>query len=125
VSRYLILLILNLPFLVAGATNTTVAYKLKRISKRRFALQMLFWTLIFAGLAAAEPIYEFLFARNLTDTEPLSLFDVMQITGIVAVFSIAIRTRTKLENVERRLQDLHQELSIILSRDAETKKRKS
>lgn len=97
--------------------NSVVNFKLSRISKRRLILQLLFWSLVFTGLAAAQPIYQFLFSNKLTDTEPLSLFDVIQITGIVAVFSIAIRTRAKVEILERRVQDLHQELSIRLSKD--------
>lgn len=116
-SRYLILLILNLPFIIAGLLNALVNYKLKRTSKRRFFLQTLLWLVILTGLAAAQPIYEFLFSNKLTDTEPLSLFDVIQITGIVFIFSIAVRTHNKLENLERRVQDLHQELSIRLSED--------
>lgn len=114
-SRYAILVILNTPFIVAGILNALIAYKLSKISKHRFALQIVFWLIIFTGLIAAEPIYRFLFSNNLTATEPLSLFDVLQVTGIIAVFFMANRTRTKLYTLERRVQDLHQELSIKLS----------
>lgn len=75
-------------------------------------MQVLLWLIVVIGLALAQPIYEWLLSHKLTDTEPLSLFDVIQITAIVIVFYIANRTRTKLEMLERRLQDLHQELSI-------------
>lgn len=122
VSRYLILLLLNTPFIVAGLTNALVNFKLKKISRRRFAYQALIWLLLFAGLASAKPIYEFLFSRNLTRTEPLSLFDVIQITGIIAVIFVAYRTRAKLESLEHRVRDLHQELSIKLSEDKRSNK---
>jgi hypothetical protein len=115
VSRYLILLLLNGPFIIAGLVNALVNFKLSKISKRRFLFQAGLWTLVFVGLAATQPIYQFLFSNNLTQTEPLSLFDVIQITGIVIIFFIANRTRTKLDVLERRVQDLHQELSIRLS----------
>ncbi|HEX9153676.1 MAG TPA: hypothetical protein VF809_02550 [Candidatus Saccharimonadales bacterium] len=114
-SRYLILLILNAPFIIAALGNALVNFKLRRISRNRFVFQLIMWILVFAGLAAAQPIYQFLFSNNLTHTEPLSLFDVIQITGIVIVLFIANRTRTKVEALERRVQDLHQELSIRLS----------
>jgi hypothetical protein len=114
-SRYTILVILNTPFIIAGILNALIAYKLSKITTRRFVLQLIFWLVIFTSLVAAEPIYRFLFSNNLTATEPLSLFDVMQITGIVAIFFMANRTRTKLYTLERRVQDLHQELSIKLS----------
>jgi hypothetical protein len=88
-----------------------------KISQRRFIYQSIIWLTVFVGLACVKPIYEFLFSNNLTETEPLSLFDVVQITGIIGVVFIAHRTRSKLETLERRVQDLHQELSIRLSKD--------
>jgi len=77
--------------------------------------QIVAWLIIIAGLALAQPIYEWLFSHNLTETDSLSLFDVIQITAIVIVFYVANRTRAKVEVLERRVQDLHQELSIRLS----------
>lgn len=121
-SRYLLLFLLNLPFIIAAMTSAIVNYKLGNSSKRRLRFQMVMWTIVLVGLATAKPIYEWLFSNNLTETEPLSLFDVVQITGIVTVFYIANRTRTKLETLERQTHDLHQELSIRLSRDKMQKK---
>lgn len=114
-SRYLLLFLLNLPFILAALLGAVTQYKLKKSSRRRFTLQILLWLLILVGLAVARPLYEWLYSNELTQTEPLSLFDVIQITSIVVIFYIANRTRTKLEETERRLQDLHQELSIRLS----------
>ncbi|OGL30401.1 hypothetical protein A3F37_00810 [Candidatus Saccharibacteria bacterium RIFCSPHIGHO2_12_FULL_41_12] len=101
--------------------SAVVSYKLGNSSKRRLKFQMLMWTIILVGLAAAKPLYEWLFSNNLTQSEPLSLFDVVQITGIVTVFYIANRTRTKLETLERQTHDLHQELSIRLFKDRKSK----
>ena len=115
-SRYTILLVLNAPFIVAGLINALVNFKLSKISRARFLFQILLWFTIFVGLASTESIYQWLFSNNLTTTEPLSLFDVIQITGIVMVFFIAMRTRAKVETLERHIQDLHQELSIQLSK---------
>lgn len=115
-SRYLLLLLLNLPFIMAALVSALTQYKMNRISSVRFFIQTLLWLIILFGLIMAEPLYVWLFANDLTDTEPLSLFDVIQITAIVVVFYIANRTRSKLERVEKRLQDLHQEMSIYMSR---------
>lgn len=114
-SRYLILLLLNTPFIVLGFLNALIMFKTGHSSKRKFLIQVLFWTAILAGLIFAEPLYLYLFNRGLTNTEPLSLFDVIQITGIVFVFYIANRSRNKIETLERRVQDLHRELSIRMS----------
>lgn len=115
ISRYFILLILTLPFIIAGALTALTQYKLRHITRKRFIVQMTLWILIFLGLALAKTIYEALSSHGLTDTDSLSLFDVVQITAIVILFYIANRTRLKVESIEGRLERLHQELSIELS----------
>ena len=114
-SRYILLLLLNIPFITAALVSTFVGFKLNKVSKRRFIFTMLFWIVILIGLAFAEQIYGFLFSNNLTNTEPLSLFDVIQITAIVILLYFVNRSRTKVEELDKRVQDLHQEVSIRLS----------
>lgn len=114
-SRYLLLLLLNLPFILLAILGAITRYKLNRSTKKRLVIQVTIWLLVLLGLALAESIYNWLFANNLTHTEPLSLFDVIQITAIVIIFYIANRSRAKIETLEKRVQDLHQELSIQLS----------
>lgn len=114
-SRYLLLFLLNLPFVLAGLLSAVTQYKMKHSSRRRFTSSLILWGLILAGLALAEPLYSWLFTNNLTVSEPLSLFDVIQITAIVITFYIANRAVAKTSALEKRVQDLHQELSIILS----------
>lgn len=115
-SRYLLLFLLNIPFVATGLLGAITQYKLRRSSKRRFLAQIFIWTFILIGLAVAQPTYEWLYSNELTQTEPLSLFDVIQITAIVMVFYIANKARIKLAETERRLNDLHQELSIRISK---------
>jgi hypothetical protein len=109
------LLLLNLPFIIAGIMSALVAYKLRKLSRRKFIFQTVLWLLVLLGLVLAYPIYTFLFSNNLTNTEPLSLFDVIQITGIVLLFFLVNRARSKLDTLERQVHDLHRELSIRLS----------
>ena len=120
-SRYLLLFLLNTPFVLAALLSALTQYKLGRITPQRFTALVIVWVIILIGLAFAHPIYAWLFSHKLTDTEPLSLFDVIQITGIIVVFYIANRTRAKLERLETRVQDLHQALSIELSKNNSTK----
>ncbi|HRN96997.1 MAG TPA: hypothetical protein PLZ58_00905 [Candidatus Saccharibacteria bacterium] len=90
-------------------------YKLGRSTKQKSIIRISLWILIAIGLALSQTIYEWMFSHSLTQTEPLSLFDVVQITAIVVVFYIANRTRSKIDILEKRVQDLHQELSVRLS----------
>jgi hypothetical protein len=45
----------------------------------------------------------------------LSLFDIVQTTAIVLLFYIVNTQRQRIDQNERRVRDLHQELSIKLS----------
>lgn len=123
-SRYLLLLLLNLPFIMAAILSALTQYKMRRISKSKFLIQTLLWIVILVGLISAEPLYIWLYSAGLTETEPLSLFDVIQITAIVIVFYMANRARAKLERLETRLQSLHQELSIENSLEKNSQRRK-
>jgi hypothetical protein len=114
-SRYLLLLLLNLPFVMMAILSAVTQYKLNRITRKKMSIRVILWLVVVIGLALAQPFYEWLITHNLTDTEPLSLFDVIQITAIVIVFYITNRMRAKVEMFEKRTQDLHQELSIRLS----------
>ncbi len=123
-SRYLLLFLINLPFILVAMLGAITQYKLRRSTRQKMIARISIWLIVATGLALAQPIYDWLFSHRLTQTEPLSLFDVVQITGIILVFYIANRTRAKVETLEKRLQDLHQELSIKLSttRDANVKR---
>ncbi len=114
-SRYLLLFIINLPFIFMAILGAVTQYKLHRSTRQKMIARVSLWLIVAVALALTQPIYDWLFSHRLTQTEPLSLFDVVEITGIVLVFYIANRTRAKVEVLEKRLQDLHQELSIKLS----------
>lgn len=111
-SRYLLLLLFNLPFVIASVLTAITDFKLNKSSRLKFVVLIIFWGFVLLGLIFVEPVYAWLFNNNLTDTEPLSLFDVIQITAIVITFYVANRTRSRVQALERKLRDLHRELSI-------------
>lgn len=114
-SRYFLLFILNLPIILLGVLGAITKYKLHRISKRQFLVQLFFWITVLISVIMIYPVYNYLSNNKLTNTEPLSLFDVAQITTIVFLLYALNRIRSKTETIERRLNDLHQEISIRLS----------
>jgi hypothetical protein len=87
---------------------------MKHISLRRFIFKFTFWIAVLLSLLLAETIYNFLYQEGLTQTEPLSLFDVLQITGVIYVFYLVNRLYVRVDILERKVQDLHQEISIRL-----------
>jgi len=114
-SRYLLLIILNIPFVLMGIISSITQYKLSRISSKNFVIHIFFWFFIILSLVIAEPLYNKLYSAGLTNTESLSLFDVIQITAIIFLLYGINRARIKLKLLDRKVQDLHQEISIILS----------
>lgn len=115
-SRYLILVILNLPFVLAAIFSAYVNYRMGRLPRRKLVSQVIFWLLVLAGLSTAEPIYQWLFSHDLTQTEPLSLFDVVQITAIIIVIYGLSRLRLRVDALEEKLKLFNTEVSIELSR---------
>lgn len=108
-------MLLNLPLIIGGIMGALIDFKTNKISKSKFWFLTGLWLVILGGLAVAEPFYTYLYSRNLTETESMSLFDVIQFTGIIYILFMANRSRIKADVLERRVQDLHQELSIKLS----------
>jgi len=111
-SRYLILLLLNLPFISAAVLSALTQYKLGKSTRRKFSLQLFMWGLVVLGLILAEPIYNWLFNNNLTQTESLSLFDVVLFTAVVVCFYSINRSRARIDILTKQVQDLHRALSI-------------
>jgi hypothetical protein len=122
VSRYLILILLNLPLIIFGLLGSLIDYKTGKISKNKYWFLTALWTVILFGLIIAGPFYHYLYAHHKTRTASLSLFDVIQFTGIIYILFMANRSRIKADVLERRVQDLHQELSIRLSEEPAAKK---
>ncbi len=75
-------------------------------------LRLIFWLGIGAGIIFAQQIYNFLVHNDLTNSTPLSLADVVLVTGVNFSLFLTIRVYTRLDHTERRLSDLQEKLSI-------------
>lgn len=113
--RYIILVILNLPLLFIAGLDTLTQYKMKKISSRRFYQSVLLWIVILTVIIGAFPLYNLASGRSIFESSDLSTFDIVQTTVLVFLIYLIFSLRRKLEATERRLRDLHQETSIILS----------
>lgn len=120
--RYIILVMLNLPIILLALVNIVTQYKLRRVSKNRFYHQLFIWVAILVVLVSAFPMYNLAIGRPALDAHELSLFDIIQTTGMILLFYIANNQRQRLDQQERRVRDLHQELSIKLAEHDEKKR---
>jgi hypothetical protein len=113
--RYILLIVFNIPLILLALMNIVTQYKLKKITKGRFYQQVTLWVVLLAVMIGSYPLYNYMSGRALFDSHDLSVFDIVQTTAIVLLIFITNHQRQKIEATERRLRDLHQEISIKLS----------
>lgn len=113
--RYIVLLLLNVPIISVALLNLVTRYKLKRISNRRFRMQMILWAVLLIVLIFSFPLYNYLAGNPILDSHELSLFDIFQTTAIIFLLFVVNNMRQKIEWTEKTIRDLHQEISIKLS----------
>jgi hypothetical protein len=116
-NKYTILIVFNLPFVVFGIFSAIARYKENSLGRLSLLTRLFFWTFIGAGIIFAQQIYNFLIRNDLTNSQPLSLADVVLVTGVSFCFFLSIRLYSRLDNTERKLSDLQEKLSIMLSDD--------
>lgn len=123
-SKYTLLILLNLPFVIFGVAKAISAYKKGTVGPMDLAIRLGFWLLVLIGLIFAEEIYDYLVVKGLTDSTPLSIADVVLVTGLSFCLFLILRLYGKLEAQERRFANLHERLSIVLSEKAKSHARK-
>jgi hypothetical protein len=116
-DKYVLLFILNVPFVIFGYLKTVMLYRTKNTDRLTFILRFVFWTLILLVLVFSHNIYNYLYDHGLTDSTPLSLPDVVLATGVMLAFSLCVRLYSKVDAMDKRLSDLHEKLSINSSED--------
>jgi hypothetical protein len=73
------------------------------------------WIGILIVVVGSFPIYNLLSGNPPLQSDELSLFDIVQTTVIVLLIYIINSQRQRVDRLDTRLRDLHQELSIQLS----------
>lgn len=124
-NKYNILILLNMPFVIFGLFKTYSLFASGSLSRLAYTIRLIFWLIVAVGILFVKPIYSFLVYRSLTDSLPPSLLDIAEITGIVLCVTICFRLYSKLESTEKRLSDLHEKLSIELSKKDSSSKLES
>lgn len=117
--RYLILVLLNLPVILVAMVNIITQFKLKKIPLGRFRKQFLLWACVLTVVVGAFPLYNILTGRPAFSSSEFSLFDIAQTTAVVYLLYLINGLRQRLDRTEKRLRDLHQELSIRMASSSE------
>lgn len=112
--RYTLLILLNLPIVILAFLNLITKFKMNKISSRRFYRQIIFWSILFIVLIASFPVYNLLNGLPAFESSELTSFDIIQTTAIVYLLYTIVNQRQKIDSLETRVRDLHQETSIKL-----------
>jgi protein-S-isoprenylcysteine O-methyltransferase Ste14 len=123
-SKYLLLVLINLPVVLVGVLRAITRYKTKpaRISHNKAVLEVLFWLAIGVGLSFVEPIYNTLLRHNLTDSPPMSIFDVALLTLFVFALLLIVETNEEMTALKKTVSRLHERLAIVDALEHEQEK---
>lgn len=123
-SKYLLLVLINTPIVLVGIVRAITRYKTKpaRISKNKAIYEVIFWLSIGVALSFAQPIYNTLVRYNLTDSSPMSLFDVALLTLFVFALLLIVETNEELTSLKKTVSRLHEKLAIMDAAEKDQKK---
>jgi hypothetical protein len=107
-NKYALLVIINIPILLIGIIGAITNYKTSRISKQRCALQVVLWLLIGAAFVSVEPIYNSLIRHHLTESAPMSIFDMVLLTGIAFCLLLIKQANERIMMLNKKLARLHE-----------------
>jgi hypothetical protein len=111
-NKYLLLLLINTPLLAIGILEALSGYKTNRISRRRCIVQVLFWLSVAVVLVLMEPIYNTLIRFNLTNSTPLSIFDIVLLTLLLFCLFLIKKSNESITRLNRKISRLHESLVI-------------
>jgi len=119
INKFTILVIINIPLILVGIFGSIASYKTKKISKKRCITQIFIWILIFSCLLVVEPLYNQLIRHNLTDSQPMSLFDMVLLTGLIFCLLLLKQSNERVDLINKKFTHLHENLAISDARTPE------
>lgn len=111
-SKYALLVLINVPLIAIGIIGAVTGYKTSRISKKRCAAEVTFWLLVGVGLSLVEPLYNTLIKHNLTNSEPMSIFDMVLLTLILFCFLLIKQANERTTQLAKKISRMHENIVI-------------
>lgn len=111
-NKYILLIIINAPLIMLGVISAVTDYKTSRISRNRCTLQVLSWLIIGLSLVMVQPVYDILIRSNLTESPPLSVFDIVLLSGVLFCLLLIKRTNEKVDVLSKKVSRMHENIVI-------------
>jgi Uncharacterized conserved protein (DUF2304) len=112
-SKYALLVLINSPLIVLAALMAVTSYKTGRSTRRRCVVVVSFWLLVGVGILFVEPAYDSLVRASLTDSPPLSVFDIILLTAIIFLMLLIVQLYERLTTLSRKVSRMHEGIAII------------
>ena len=112
ISRYLILLLINLPLVTVLLIRFTVDYKTKQITKKKYVGLVLLLIVVVISLSVVEPLYSWLLNHDLTSSGPMTLFDMILLTVIVFISFGLIRSNQRATEMRKEIARIHEHIAF-------------
>ena len=111
-NKYALLVLINLPLLTIGIVSAVTGFKTSRVSKKRCVIEVLFWLLVGVLLLLVEPLYNTLIKHNLTNSAPMSIFDMVLLTLILFCLLLIKQANERTAALAKKLSRMHENLVI-------------
>jgi len=122
ISRFALLVLINLPIVLVGIIGAITSYKTSKTSKEHCYIEVVVWLIVGTGLVFVEPVYNVLLKNHLTNSAPMSIFDIVLLT-LVLLCAIFIKSANeKISALNKKLSRIHEHIVINGNKnDAEIK----
>jgi hypothetical protein len=111
-NKYMLLVLVNLPLILVGIVSAIADYKTGRITRNRCIFQTVTWLIVGLLLVLVQPVYEVLVTANLTNSPPLSIFDIVLLSVILFCLLLIKRTNEKADLLGKKITRMHENIVI-------------
>ena len=112
-NKYVLLVLINAPLIMFAILMAVTSYKTGRSTRRRCTVLVVFWLMVGIGMLFVEPLYDLLVRENLTASPPLSVFDILLLSGLIFQMLIMVQLYDKLNNLSRKVSRMHEGIAIM------------
>ncbi|MGY1708168.1 hypothetical protein ACI8AC_01510 [Geodermatophilus sp. SYSU D00758] len=112
-SKYVLMIVINAPLILIAVLMAVTSYKTRRSTRRRCRILVTFWLSVGVGMLFIEPAYDSLVRANLTDSPPMSLFDIVLLTAIIFLVLLLVQLYERLTTLNRKVSRMHEGIAIL------------
>lgn len=111
-NKYNLLILFSSPILILFALRIYDNYKRRRISIRAASLLGIFCGILITGIFFNKYFFDQILKSKLSDSTPLSLYDMIQIVAIIFLIYVVFRQTFKIEELKNKITKINEEIAL-------------